>query len=72
MSATMQDVVLAILAMDSYNHGYHLGIPVDNSENIDGATIFASNGDTAISFSAVAYNWNEHSVPRWRFRRRRS
>jgi hypothetical protein len=66
MSATMNDVVLAILAMDSYNHGYNPGMAVSGYENIDGATIFASSADTTTSFYALAYNWNGQSVISYR------
>jgi hypothetical protein len=73
MSVTMNDVVLAILAMDSYNHGYNGGMAVDNLENIAGASIITTSSDlatdnfpTTTSFYAIAYNWNGQTVISYR------
>ena len=66
------DVFRAILALDSYNRGYHPGIEGLSSAvgtNIGMATIIGDDGQQAaqdIGFYAIAYEWNGETIISYR------
>lgn len=81
MSATEQDVELAILSLDAYNRGYLPGMPLSLSQAavpVGGATLqntsttalgVDANGvpiDQSASFYAVSYDWNGKTVIAYR------
>lgn len=78
MSASEQDVELAILSMDAYNEGYSPGMSLPNTTPIGGARRSAdstavlgvdANGvpvDQSATFYAVAYQWQGETIISYR------
>jgi hypothetical protein len=68
------DLMLAILAMDSYNRGYGAGIDLGANSDTAGtrigtATVTKNKGDEAAQsagFYAIAYDWNGQKVIAYR------
>jgi hypothetical protein len=67
-----RDVFLSILAMDSYNRGYNLGVLglADTGQlgtaTLQVATAEQSTGWKAAGFYAIAYDWNGQTVISYR------
>jgi hypothetical protein len=64
-----QDVFPALLALDSYNRGYHPGIDGLAGNSIGEATIVRTDDDPDaqdIGFYAIAYSWNGETIISYR------
>ncbi len=66
-----QDAFKALLALDSYNRGYHPGIAGVDGMKLGDAAIVASIADTDtaaqdIGFYAIAYDWNGEAIISYR------
>jgi hypothetical protein len=63
------DLFLAILALDSYNHGYNQGLKVDSTA-IGNATIIDDTVNNSnyksLGFYATVYSWNSKTVISYR------
>ena len=70
---TTNDLMLAVLALDAYNHGYNPGMPGVSGSQIGDATLkfdsaelpTTQNGQAA-GFYATTYNWNGKTVISYR------